>query len=116
MTAQWAEVGTEPDLAAERAALRKVATFVARDSSPHVLFAVVVEQVAEVFDVPHVGLVRYDPQGSVVVAGFSETDPELVASRRRIVAASDDARRRIERDLHDGVQQHLVSLGLDWPR
>jgi signal transduction histidine kinase len=77
MTAQLAEVGTEPDLAAERAALRKVATFVARDSSPDELFAVVVEQVAEVFDIPHVGLVRYDPQGSVVVAGFSETDHEL---------------------------------------
>jgi signal transduction histidine kinase len=37
---------------------------------------------------------------------------ELEASRRRIVAASDAARRRIERDLHDGVQQQLVSLGL----
>lgn len=38
---------------------------------------------------------------------------ELAASRTRIVAASDEARRRIERDLHDGVQQRLVSLGLD---
>jgi signal transduction histidine kinase len=38
---------------------------------------------------------------------------ELTASRARIVAASDDARRRIERDLHDGAQQRLVSLGLE---
>jgi signal transduction histidine kinase len=38
---------------------------------------------------------------------------ELVASRARIVAAADDARRRIERDLHDGTQQQLVSLGLE---
>jgi PAS domain S-box-containing protein len=42
----------------------------------------------------------------------AENKSELAASRRRIVAASDDARRRIERDLHDGVQQRLVSLGL----
>jgi signal transduction histidine kinase len=37
---------------------------------------------------------------------------ELATSRRRIVSASDEARRRIERDLHDGTQQRLVSLGL----
>jgi signal transduction histidine kinase len=37
---------------------------------------------------------------------------ELTASRARIVAASDAARRRFERDLHDGAQQRLVSLGL----
>jgi signal transduction histidine kinase len=38
---------------------------------------------------------------------------ELRISRRRIVEAADDARRRIERDLHDGAQQQLVSLALD---
>ncbi|MDX6334871.1 MAG: hypothetical protein QOG05_2211 [Streptosporangiaceae bacterium] len=37
---------------------------------------------------------------------------ELNASRARIVAASDEARRRIERDLHDGAQQRLLALAL----
>jgi signal transduction histidine kinase len=38
---------------------------------------------------------------------------ELAASRARIVAAADQARRQIERDLHDGAQQRLVSLALE---
>jgi signal transduction histidine kinase len=42
----------------------------------------------------------------------AESRSELAASRRRMVAASDEARRRIERDLHDGTQQRLVSLAL----
>ena len=37
---------------------------------------------------------------------------ELIASRARIVTAADDARRRLERDLHDGAQQRLISLAL----
>ena len=37
---------------------------------------------------------------------------ELEASRSRILAATDDARRRLERNLHDGAQQRLVSLAL----
>jgi signal transduction histidine kinase len=40
----------------------------------------------------------------------ADSKAELAASRRRIVAASDEARRRIERDLHDGTQQRLVAL------
>jgi signal transduction histidine kinase len=42
----------------------------------------------------------------------AQAHAELTASRARIVAAADDARRRLERDLHDGAQQRLVSLGL----
>jgi signal transduction histidine kinase len=55
------------------------------------------------------------------MAGFTElvgtavanadSRAQLTASRARIVAATDDARRRIERDLHDGTQQSLVALG-----
>jgi signal transduction histidine kinase len=43
----------------------------------------------------------------------AESRGELTASRARIVASGDEARQRIERDLHDGVQQRLVSLALD---
>jgi PAS domain S-box-containing protein len=42
----------------------------------------------------------------------ADSRSQLAASRRRIVAASDEARARIERDLHDGTQQRLVSLSL----
>jgi signal transduction histidine kinase len=38
---------------------------------------------------------------------------DLVSSRTRIVAAADESRRRIERDLHDGIQQRLVALMLN---
>ena len=60
------------------------------------------------------------PETEARLAGFtelvataianSESRAQLVASRARIVAAADGARRRIERDLHDGAQQRLVSL------
>ena len=43
----------------------------------------------------------------------AEAQAALTASRARIVATADATRRRIERDLHDGAQQRLVSLALD---
>jgi signal transduction histidine kinase len=43
----------------------------------------------------------------------AESHAELEASRARIVATADATRRRIERDLHDGAQQQLVSLALE---
>ncbi|HET6296510.1 MAG TPA: GAF domain-containing protein [Kribbella sp.] len=42
-----------------------------------------------------------------------EARADLAASRTRIVEATDQTRRRFERDLHDGVQQRLVSLMLE---
>ena len=42
----------------------------------------------------------------------TQSRAELSASRARIAAAADETRRRLERDLHDGIQQRLVSLGL----
>jgi signal transduction histidine kinase len=43
----------------------------------------------------------------------AESRAALAASRARVVAAADESRRRIERDLHDGTQQRLVSLMLE---
>jgi PAS domain S-box-containing protein len=198
--------------AEEQAALRRVATLVARETAPDAVFAAVGREVGEVFEVDATHIGRYDPDGTVVSVAqwgrypgvpigarfplegdsvsarvlrtgrparmedyeeapgviaatirqigirFSigvpisvegrpwgvmiatskgpnpfpaetesrlqdftelvataianaETRRELTASRARIVAASDEARRRIERDLHDGTQQRLVSLG-----
>jgi signal transduction histidine kinase len=42
----------------------------------------------------------------------TQSRAELSASRARIVAAADETRRRLERDLHDGIQQRLVTLAL----
>jgi PAS domain S-box-containing protein len=43
----------------------------------------------------------------------ADSRERLAASRLRVIAAADQARQRIERDLHDGVQQRLVTLALD---
>ena len=60
-----------------------------------------------------------DPSGNarVLVSGADITDrkrqeAEVRASRSRIVAATDAARRRLERNLHDGAQQRLAALSL----
>ena len=63
------------------------------------------------------------PDAEARLAGFTEllataianaeSRAALTASRARIVAAADETRRRIERDLHDGTQQQLVSLILN---
>src|SRR5215470_4981667 len=44
--------------------------------------------------------------------GLRRQAAELQASRARIVAAADSERRRIERNLHDGAQQHLTALAI----
>jgi signal transduction histidine kinase len=51
----------------------------------------------------------------LVATAIANTDSRaaLDASRARIVATADATRRRIERDLHDGAQQQLVSLALE---
>jgi PAS domain S-box-containing protein len=66
-----------------------------------------------------VTITRIDVPGEAGFAGYlrditdrREAEEELRASRARIVEAADAARRRLERDLHDGAQQRLVELAL----
>jgi signal transduction histidine kinase len=44
---------------------------------------------------------------------LSAREEELRSSRERLVDAQDEARRRLERDIHDGAQQHLVALAVN---
>jgi GAF domain-containing protein len=57
-------------------------------------------------------LAEFSRQAGVAVAN-AKSRSDLAESRARIVRAGDEARRRFERDLHDGAQQRLVSLGLE---
>jgi signal transduction histidine kinase len=50
---------------------------------------------------------------NAMAASLQSSRNELAASRVRLVSSADQARRRIERDLHDGIQQRLVSLLLE---
>jgi signal transduction histidine kinase len=58
------------------------------------------------------GLVRDVAAQAGLVLRNAGLIAELRASRQRLVAAQDDERRKIERNLHDGAQQQLVALGL----
>ena len=200
------------ELANEQAALRRVATLVAKGATPDELFSAVAEEVAGIVDIPVVGVNRYEADGTfttlgiagethltvgsrwpvedegiagvmlasgrparkddystmpgrlgdalrkdemvstvgvpIVVDGstwgfmvaaakpgrpipsdiekrlirFTElvatavsnatTRTDLLTSRARVVSAADETRRRLERDLHDGIQQWLVALAL----
>jgi signal transduction histidine kinase len=163
-------------LADEQAALRRVATLVARGGQPGAIFDAVTEELAQLLDVTRATMLRAEVDGSETVvsswgassaAAGSDSDAEagaavsasivvndrlwgrltaaaerplpeeaatrianftdlvataiansdaraeLAASRVRLVSATDQARHKIERDLHDGTQQRLVSLALD---
>jgi PAS domain S-box-containing protein len=57
---------------------------------------------------------RLSDFGELVALALASADAreQLASSRARLLEASDEARRKIERDLHDGAQQRLVSLAL----
>ncbi|GAA4452142.1 histidine kinase [Phytohabitans houttuyneae] len=154
-------------LAGEQAALRRVATLVARGVPPAEVFAAVAEEVRQVLGAEAAAVVRHEPGGAatvvavrgsawdgagpaveapitvdgrtwgaarvrlpaapdrgaedriahftdLVATAISNADARtaLTASRARLVTSADVARRRLERDLHDGVQQRLVTLAL----
>jgi PAS domain S-box-containing protein len=172
--------------AGEQAALRRVATLVARGVSRTTIFEAVAHEVGRLFETTSADVLRYEADGTLTVLGAApdraptdehgtvaarvartrratrrndcvaapiivedrlwgviavsagveplpsdaearlasftelvataianaESRAELTASRARVVAASDDARQRIERNLHDSVQQRLVTVGL----
>jgi signal transduction histidine kinase len=159
-------------LAAEQAALRRLATAAASNVAPHEIFKAVAEEVAPLLGGDDAAVSRFGTErrreldrspavaevhrtglparvgdavaspifvdgrvwGAIVVStrrkplppdaeeriqnftelvgtviANAESRAELSASRARAVAAGDEARRRIQRDLHDGAQQSLVS-------
>ncbi len=84
-----------------------------------VLETVLVILLKQVDPVDPVGVVYAALMGAALLANFvagvvatRQAVLALNASRARIVAAADAARRQVERDLHDGAQQRLIVLGL----
>ena len=94
-----------------------VATFLERDGEP---LAVIVHDRVLLEDP---GLVAAATAATRLAVENERLQQEVVeqlmevrASRGRIIQAGDEARRRLERDLHDGAQQRLVTLGLQLQR
>jgi len=118
--APWLRVWL-PRLVADRAAVQAAPI----THSGELLGLIVVEREAEdeeddqvlVALARQVGLALHNARlGSALRASHEELQrqaDELRASRARVVAAADAERRRIERDLHDGAQQHLVALAVN---
>jgi len=79
------------------------------------LWGAMVVSSAELEPLPETTEVRLADFTELVATAIAnaESRAELDASRARIVATADATRQRIERDLHDGVQQQLVSLALE---
>src|SRR3712207_8697070 len=58
-------------------------------------------------------MIRRPPRSTLFPYTTLFRSEELRASRARLVATADAERRKIERDLHDGAQQHLVALAVN---
>src|SRR5204863_6191603 len=70
-------------LADEQAALRRVATLVAQESSPVELLVTVAEEVAGVLDVEAIGILRFEPDGTATLVAQSDSpwDPPPLGTR-----------------------------------
>ena len=70
-------------LADQQAALRRVATLIAREASPVELLATVAEEVARVLDVEAIGMLRFEPDGTATLVAQSDTpwDPPPLGTR-----------------------------------
>ena len=66
------------------------------------------------FNVLHVMVIVWNNAAALRTSEghLADRAAELAASRTRLITAADEERRRIERDLHDGAQQHLVALSV----
>src|SRR5215469_2610880 len=78
--------GTGDDrIAGEQAALRRVATLVARAAAPEEVFAAVTEEAGRLLSVDYTAVARYDPDGTrTVIAAWSSTGPARVTSRAKL--------------------------------
>jgi signal transduction histidine kinase len=70
--------------------------------------------IAVPFNALHVMVIVWNNAGALRTSEgqLAERAAELAASRTRLITAADEERRRLERDLHDGAQQHLVALSV----
>jgi signal transduction histidine kinase len=110
-------------LMVQQAALRRVATLVARGVRSGEVFSAVVRELSHCLGVSRSALVRYEPGcATVILAGLGQPGLTKTQDSQRFSLAhirtldignEVGARRRFERDLHDGAQQRLVSLELD---
>jgi signal transduction histidine kinase len=62
----------------------------------------------------HILVIAWNNAAALAVSEkmLAERAAEVAASRSRLITAADEERRRLERDLHDGAQQHLVALAV----
>jgi GAF domain-containing protein len=72
------------ELANEQAALRRVATLVAQGARPDQLFAAVAKEVADIIDIPVVGVHRYEADGTVTTLGVAGETSFTVGMRLRV--------------------------------